>query len=226
MKVTIKGSNHAIQLNKNNFVASGGEGSIYTHSGTALKIYSNPKDVIPYAKIQELSAITNFNVIKPEKLVLGSHNIPIGYTMKHVSNTYALCQLFPKAFRDREGLTTEVVLKLVQRMQSTITDMHKIKGLLIVDLNEMNFLVDKKFKEVYFIDVDSYKTEHFPPTAIAEAIRDYHSNSFNHLTDWFSFAILSFQMFVGIHPYKGKHPSIKGIKDRMLANIPVFHNHL
>ena len=26
-------------------------------------------------------------------------------------------------------------------------------------------------------------------------------------------------MFIGIHPYKGKHPSIKGLENRMRANI-------
>lgn len=46
---------------------------------------------------------------------------------------------------------------------------------------------------------------------------------FNEGTDWFAFAILSFQMFVGIHPYKGKHPTIKGLDDRMTQNISVLH---
>lgn len=223
MDVIIKGTNKKIRLGKNQFIGSGGEGSIFASKGKAFKLYANPKNMIPYAKMQELSAITNPNVIKPEQIVLNNKQKPIGYTMRHVSNTFALCQIFPKAFRDREGLDTDMVLKLVQRMQTTIFDIHKISGILIVDLNEMNFLIDKKFKEAYFIDVDSYKTASFSPTAIMESIRDWHSSSFSHLTDWFSFGVLSFQMFVGIHPFKGKHPSIKGMKDRMLANIPVFH---
>ncbi len=222
MDVTVKGNNRVIKLSKNNFIASGGEGSIYVKGKTAFKIYTNPKAVIPYSKIQELSVITNANVIKPEKLVLNKKQKPVGYTMKHVSSTYALCQIFPKAFRDRTGLDTDTVLKLVQKMQNTITDIHKVK-MLIVDLNEMNFLVDKKFKDLFFIDVDSYQTPSFPATAIMESIKDWHTPDFNQLTDWFSFAVVSFQMFIGIHPFKGKHPFIKGMKDRMLANMPVFH---
>lgn len=223
MEVTIKGNSKTIRLTKSNFISSGGEGSIYASKGTAFKIYTNPKAMISHAKIGELSVITNSNVIKPERIVLDRKQKAVGYTMRHVSNTYALCQIFPKAFRDRTGMDTDTVLKLIQKMQNTIADIHKTKGMLVVDLNEMNFLVDKKFKDIYFIDVDSYETPSFPATAIMESIRDWHSSTFNQLTDWFSFAVVSFQMFIGIHPFKGKHKSIKGIKDRMLANVPVFH---
>ena len=232
MQVYIQGNKNKINLTKNQFVASGGEGSIYASKGTAFKIYSSSKQVIPHSKIKELSSIANPNVIKPEQLVLANNNKPIGYTMKHVPSTYALCQIFPKAFRDRTGLDTKEVLKLVQKMQSTISDIHK-KNILIVDLNEMNFLVDKKFSNIFFIDVDSYQTSSFPATAIMETIRDRHmvdKTAFSVLTDWFSFAVVSFQMFIGIHPYKGKHPTInyphdkmRQLDERMQQNIPVFH---
>jgi hypothetical protein len=223
MDVFVKGSKKLVKLSKSNFIASGGEGSIYKKGNTAFKIYTNPKTMIHHAKIKELSVITNSNVIKPERIILNKKQKPIGYTMRHISDTYALCQIFPKAFRDRTGMDTDTVLKLVQKMQSTITDIHKTKETLMVDGNEMNYLVDKKLKNVYFIDVDSYQTLSFPATAIMESIRDWHNPKFSQLTDWFSFAVVSFQMFIGIHPFKGKHKSIKGMKDRMLANIPVFH---
>ncbi len=226
MRVYVKGKKDHINLTKNHFVASGGEGDIYARRGIVYKIYQDPKAVIPHSKMKELSAITNTNVIKPEKLVLSGKNKPIGYTMRHVPKAYAMCQIFPKAFRDRTGMDTKNVLHLVQKMQKTITDIHR-QGTLIVDLNEMNFLIDKKFKDVFFIDVDSYQTKSFPATAIMESIRDRHMKdkaAFTELTDWFSFAVVSFQMFIGIHPYKGKHPTIKGMDDRMKANIPVFHN--
>jgi hypothetical protein len=222
MKVKIQKTNKEINLTKNKFVSSGGEGLIFASKGYAYKIYNNIKAVIPYAKMQELSLIKDSNVIKPERLLLNGKNQPVGYTMKHISQSYALCQIFPKAFRDRMGLDIKNILDLVQKMQKTITNIHDQK-ILIVDLNEMNFLVNKKFDNVFFIDVDSYQTQSFPATAIMESIRDRHNVSFSELTDWFSFAIVSFQMFTSIHPYKGKHPSIKGMEDRMMANIPVFH---
>jgi len=221
MKVFVKGKGE-VNLNKSDFVASGGEGEIYRKSRTAFKIYTGQTKCLPYAKIQDLSAITDKNVIAPKELVLNSKNKPIGYTMRHISNTYALCQIFTKAFKTRNNVTPDIMLELVKKMQKTIAHIHS-KGILIVDLNEMNFLVDKQLKDIYFIDVDSYQTKNFPATAIMPSIRDRHNKSFNQMTDWFSFGIVSFQMFIGIHPYKGKHPILKTLDERMMANMPVFH---
>ena len=222
MEIYIQGNKNKIKLDKRHFISQGGEGSIFARRGIVYKIYTNPKSMIPHAKIKELSSIKNSNVIKPERIVLDNRQKPVGYTMKHISNTYALCQIFPKAFRDRTGMDTKNVLELIQKMQKTISDIHKEK-ILVVDLNEMNFLVNKKFEDIFFIDVDSYQTNSFSATAIMDSIRDRHSSTFSELTDWFSFGIVSFQMFIGIHPYKGIHPFLKGFDERMNANIPVFH---
>lgn len=226
MEVTIKGTKKKIRLSKSNFVAAGGEGQIYKKTPKAYKIYTNPKSMLSYAKIQELSVIKNSNVIKPEEILLNLAQKPVGYSMTHVKDTYALCQIFPKVFRDSTGFDVKASLHIIQRMQKTISDLHKL-DILIVDMNEMNFLIDKMFKEVYFIDVDSYQTKSFPATAIMESIRDWvaekNGQPFSQLTDWFSFGILSFQIWVGMHPFKGKHPTVKGIKARMLAQLPLFH---
>jgi hypothetical protein len=85
-------------------------------------------------------------------------------------------------------------------------------------------LLDKDFKEVFFIDVNSYQTAHYPAMAIMDSINDRHCNGkFSKLTDWFSFAVVSFQMFIGIHPYKGKHPTYTDLDSRMKHNISVFN---
>ncbi len=229
MDVRVKGSSKFTRLNKSNFIAAGGEGQVYAKNRTVYKIYIDKKKAIPFSKIQELSLITDNNIIKPEKLLLDKNDIPVGYTMKKVSNTYVLCQLFPKVFRDRENLDNDTVLKLVLRLREMIENVHNA-DILVVDMNEMNYLVDKSFKNIYGIDVDSYQTRSFPATAIMDSIKDRHTTKFNELTDWFSFGVISFQMFVGIHPFKGRHPSIKYPQDkgremteRMLQNIPVFH---
>ena len=229
MKVKIKGSSAEISLTKSQFIGSGGEGSIYSQKGTVFKIYSNPKQVIPASKIQELSAIRDPNVIKPQKVIVNMRGEPIGYTMKKVPKGYVLCQLFPKAFRNREGLNNDMVLKLVLRLRQMVESTHS-EDILMVDMNEMNFLVSKNLKEIYGIDVDSYQTPHFPATALMESVRDRHNKKFSKLTDWFSFGIISFQMFVGIHVYKGNHSSIRypqdkerELNERMTQNIPVFH---
>jgi serine/threonine protein kinase len=177
--------------------------------------------MLPVAKIQELSVLTTPQIIKPEELILDEKQKVVGYTMRYVKDGTPLCRLFTKTFKDNNRLTSDVVFKLVRDMQETIKHVHS-KNILIVDLNEMNFLADKKFSKILFIDVDSYQTPNFPAPALMDSVKDWHAKGFNELTDWFSFGVVSFQLFMGVHPYKGKHPKISGLEDRMKQNISVF----
>ena len=224
MNIIEKGKG-SVSLTKKDFVASGGEGSVYAKGSTAYKIYADPSKMISVAKIKELSSIKEPKVIRPLNILLDSkNNNTIGYSMRYLKNTYSLCQAFTKSFKDRNNISPDIVLSLVRDMQNTIKHIHE-KGILIVDVNEMNFLIDSKFSEVYFIDVDSYKTPSFPATALMESVRDRHSKKFSEGSDWFSFAVVSFQLFMGIHPYKGKLKSSPNMsfEDRMLKNISVFN---
>jgi len=213
-----------ISLTKNDFIASGGEGSVYSKGSTAYKIYNEPKKMIAVPKIKELSVINDPKVIRPLNILLDSKGKEVGYTMRYVKDTYALCQLFTKSFKDRSNLDYSTISKLIQGMKETISSIHS-SGVLIVDLNEMNFLVDKDFKEVYFIDVDSYQTKSFKATALMESVRDRHAIKFTEGSDWFSFAVVSFQLFMGIHPFKGKYaPEVSiSFDQRMVKNISVFN---
>lgn len=204
------------------FLAAGGEGSIYARGPTAFKVYNDPKKMIPVAKIQELSVLTHPAIIKPEELLLDSKNDAVGYTMTYVRDTYALCQLFTKAFRDRNKVTPDMALALIRKLQEIVKHVHERK-ILIVDLNELNFLAAKDFKDIFAIDVDSYQTPNFRATALMESVRDRHNKTFSESTDWFAFAIVSFQLFIGIHPYKGKHDKLKTMDERMMKNISVLN---
>ena len=215
--------NRSLNLSKNNFVGQGGEGSIYIKSGIAYKIYTEPQNMIPEGKIHELQALTAPEIIRPQEVILSDHKVSIGYTMKALTNTHPLCKLFTKAFKQRNGLTSDNILVLVQSMRDTMEHIHKA-NILVVDANELNFLVNSAFETVYFIDVDSYQTKHFPATAIMDSIRDRHSgDNFSTATDWFSWGIVTWQLITGIHPYKGKHPKMKTLDDRMLNNVSVMN---
>jgi hypothetical protein len=218
-----------IKLGKSDFKARGGEGSIYVRGANAYKIFADPSRTIQPAKIGELSLLSQPNIIRPIDLILNGKNQPVGYSMKHVGKSYALCQIFPKAFRQRNNLTPELILNLVRRLQEGVAHIHG-KGILIVDLNELNFLVATNFQEIFFIDVDSYQTPSFPATVLMDSVRDRHTISFNVNSDWFSFAVVSFQMFVGVHPFKGTYPPFQQLPNtankldaRMRANISVLH---
>lgn len=223
MKVIVKGQGE-INLTQKEFVASGGEGEVYAKGHTAYKIYHDPTHMLPVGKITELSGLSDPGIIKPEVVLLDVHkSTPVGYTMRFIKDALPLCQIFTRAFREREGLDHNQMLKLIQRLQTLVEVTHKA-GVLIVDLNEMNYLTNKVFDDIYAIDVDSYQTKSYPATAIMPSVRDWtvKGNDFTEGSDWFSFACVSYQMFTGIHPYKGKHPSIQGMEDRMKAGVSVF----
>jgi len=218
-----------IRLGQSDFKAQGGEGAVYVKGSNAYKIYTDPSRCITQAKIDELSVLVQPNIIRPLELIIDSHNTPVGYSMRSIGKAHALCQLFPKAFRQRNNLTPELTLRLVRQLQTGVSHIHS-RGILIVDLNELNFLVSTDFSELFFIDVDSYQTSSFPATVLMESVRDRHAKTFSNDSDWFSFAIVSFQMFVGIHPFKGTYPPFQHLADnatkldeRMRANISVLH---
>lgn len=211
------------RLDKNHYVAAGGEGTVYRKGGKIFKIYLDAAKVIPEKKIQELAALTDPRIIKPQALVYDGRRHAIGYTMVPVDSAVSLCQLFTRAYRDRVGFTQPHATELVQNLRGGIQSCHDA-GVLIVDVNEMNFLVEsQRHHDVFFIDVDSYQTKSFPATAIMDSIRDRHAKQWTRETDWFSFAVLSFQLWIGIHPYKGRHPGIQGLDARMTANVSVLN---
>src|ERR1051326_4516522 len=141
-------SKGALRLGKSEFKAQGGEGAVYVKGSRAFKIYADPSRCITQAKIDELSALVQPNIIRPLELIIDSHNRPVGYAMRAVGKAYALCQLFPKAFRQRNNLTPELTLRLVRQLQTGVSHIHN-HGILIVDLNEMNFLVSADLKEPF-----------------------------------------------------------------------------
>jgi hypothetical protein len=228
MRLKIRGKG-SITITKADFKASGGEGSVYVKGATAYKIFTDPARMIPEAKIAELSALSDPRIIRPQEILTDTTGAPVGYSMRYVDDAFPLCKMFPVAFRNRTGITPERVVDLVEKLKAGVAHVHT-HDILIVDLNELNVVVATNLDDAFFLDVDSYQTKSFPATAIMDSIRDRHSTSFYVGTDWFAFAIVTFQMFVGIHPYKGTYPPFVGTVDkdqrldaRMQSNISVLH---
>jgi len=220
MKYFIQGEAE-INFTKTDYVAEGGEGELYAKGEHIFKIYNDPKKMIPVAKIQELARLDKPNIIRPQAVLLDNKDRIIGFSMARVKQSVALPRLFTNDFRNRQQIQDSTIL--VERMMETIAFIHE-QGCLMVDGNEMNYLVTEgDYETPYFIDVDSYQTPSFPATAIMPTIRDYHSQRFSKLTDWFAFAIIACQLFIGIHPYKGKHPNKRNLEARMRANISIFN---
>lgn len=224
MNIIVQGKGQ-ITLTDRNFIAEGGEGKVYGKGSTIYKIYSDINKMIPEGKIRELSVLTKDNILNPQNIILDNKSRPVGFTMNRVNNSTPVCKLFNTDYRNRNGITPEMTLELIENIQETLNFIHT-NNIICADLNELNYLVkENDYINPYFIDVDSYKTPSFPATAIMPNIRDYSTDEFNSLTDWYSFAIIAFQLFVGIHPFKGKHPNFKKntLMKRMKQNVSVFN---
>ena len=224
MKYILQGDGEVL-LNEQNFVAQGGEGKIYAEGAWIYKVYTNPRQMISPSKIQELAVLDHTWIIRPRQLLLDTQGTPIGFSMARVEQATALPRLFTNDFRNQQRIQQSTILRLLENIRQTIDFIHT-KGCLMVDGNEMNYLVaEQDFAIPFFIDVDSYQTPSFPATAIMPTIRDYHSAVFSPLTDWFAFAVIACQVLIGIHPYKGKHPQFKkgDVAARMQANASIFN---
>ena len=101
MKVIVQGEGE-LTLTKTHFLASGGEGDIYKKGNLIYKIYKGSP--IPEGKIQELSALSDPRIIKPERLVFDQKNTLIGHTMRFAQGD-PLCVTFPRAFKVNSGLS-------------------------------------------------------------------------------------------------------------------------
>lgn len=206
--ITFQGKH--LVLKDSDYVTSGGEGKIYQKGSLVYKIYSDPSKMIPEAKIKEFQALDLPNIIKPLEIVYNkSGKKLLGFTMIWLGDdNIHLPKLFTNTFRDINSINNDTTLELVQNIKQVTQYIHDHK-FVIVDGNEFNYMVAKDFITPFFIDVNSWQTPSFPATAIMPSIRDWKTPGFSVLTDWFSFAVVAFQLFVGIHPFKGKHKDYK-----------------
>lgn len=229
MKVQVKGGS-VVTLTQNHFVAAGGQASVYINKGTAFKIYADPANAIPEAKFKILSSINDDHVIKPQAILLDEKLNNIGYTMQEVKSKVTLGHLFTKNFRDRNKITQDQIVNISAKIRERLPHIHLAKAL-VVDLNAMNMLVPDTFDDVYFIDVDSYQVNGYPATFLNPNVRDYTVTShtgWSELTDWYSYAVLMFNLYIGVHPYGGNHtltdsmPAKDRMEYRMRNNISAF----
>jgi hypothetical protein len=210
--VTVRPSDH---------LATGGEGSVYRVGSNILKLYSDPNKMVADdmpSKVKVLSAITYPNIISPKGLIKAPS--PVGYYMDYVDGT-PMTLYFGNDFRAKNGIDLKATISIVESMVEIISIAHDA-GAILVDANELNWLVKDNCAKA--IDVDSWSIGKWKPSVIMPSIRDWHSKTFDEMTDWFSWGIVTFQLFTGIHPYKGTLPGFArgAMIDRMKANASVF----
>lgn len=223
--LTVKVGKTTLKLTDRDYVAAGGQAAVYKKADKALKIYHDRGGMIPAGKITELMAINDDAIIRPLEMIFDESGVVCGYTMRFVGGTEPVCKLFTKAFKVQHGIEPDQSAKLVEALRKRVVSVHAARCL-AVDLNEMNVLIPDTFDDAFMIDTDSFQTPSYRATAIMESIRDRQGKRgvFSEGTDWFSWAVTTFNLQTNVHPYKGTHPNYKPSEwsRRMDDNVSVF----
>jgi hypothetical protein len=212
------------QFTDRDFKCKGGEANLYIRNNIAFKVCHDPSKMIPQAKVKELQALDSPLIVKPIDFIFDDDTL-IGFTMKALNDTCVpLVKLFANGFRDANGITNDHIIELVENIKNETHNIHQ-KKIVIVDGNELNYMIDNDWITPYFIDINCWQTPNFPATAIMPSIRDFKTKGFSVLTDWFSFAVISFQLFIGIHPFRGTAPGYKkkDLDKRVKDCVSVLH---
>ncbi len=216
-----------VKLQPKDYVVSGGEGAIYKPSADIIiKLYHDRLKMKADGMPQKLTMLSKINspfIVNPKGLVY-ENQAPIGYYMKFEEGE-SLAKVITSSYRQRENFGEAEAVELVHNMRDAVQTAHNHKAIL-VDANELNWLVRRKKQvvEPKLLDVDSWKIGQWDASVIMLSIRDWHTKGFDEGSDWFSWAVVTFQVFSGIHPYKGGLDGFKmnDIESRMKANKSVF----
>lgn len=210
-----------ITLAPADFLASGGQGEVHARDGVAYKIYADPASMPPDDKWAILRRLTDPRLVTPSGTLHALDGRPVGICMPLVADATPIARLATESFRRQHGIGGAQVLGLLEATRQALAAAHQA-AVHVVDLNPYNVLVTAGAADVAVIDADSWQTPRHPATAVLDAVRDRHAQRFDARSDWFSFAVLAAWTLLGVHPYKGTHPTLQGLDARMRANASIF----
>ena len=213
----------SVLLTPNDHLATGGEGAVYAKAGRVYKVYLDPAKALRAGmdrKVAELAKLRHPGIAAPTGLLRDKKGEFLGLALPLVAGE-ALCRAFTNGWRDQNQFGASETGQTVQRMREVTLFAHQHRALM-VDANEMNWLLNGT--QPVAIDVDSWQLPGFPATAIMQSVRDFSQNSFSEGSDWFAWAVVTFTLWTGIHPYKGTHPDFPrgALEPRMRAMASVF----
>lgn len=216
------GKKYVIDDSRN--LGSGGEGDVCSiGGGKVAKLYHNKADALPAQKIAELSGLDPKIFVKPLVAVHGDRS---GYIMEelNLSQYYPIYSLYAPSFAQKRGLPQDYRRVLAGKLIQGVKNAHD-NGVVIGDLNPFNIMVSDSL-DLRFIDVDSYATKSYPHNdKLLEEVRDYYYNgTVSEDSDYFALSVMVFNLFTGMHPYKGMHSVYRDrLKDREINNISLLN---
>lgn len=218
--VRIAGTSTSLKLGQQNYLASGGEADLYKKGATVYKIYHSARPAHFASKLEWLKAHPMPSVAGVQDVLTNNQGETVGYAMPYTQGC-TLGQMFPTPWQQRHRWTPLNTENVLRRMMDIISNAH-VNGCVLVDSNEGNWLVQQDAPVA--IDADSWQIPGHHANAILPSIQDPKQKHFDEKTDWFSFAIVSFMLWTGMHPYKGMHPKYGklALADRMRDGVSVF----
>jgi len=199
------------------FVAAGGEATVYALGEVAYKVFHGPVDG---GRLRALAALKVHGALLPRDLLIDGHGIVVGHTMELVAGATPLSRLLSRRFCRDHGYDPSVRLRIAGDLANLVRAIHSA-GALVVDLHEGNVLINASGAPV-LVDTSSWQLPGFGATALQDAVRDRHATGFDEGTDWFAFAVTVAQLLLGVHPYRGVHPTLITLDERMRARVSVF----
>jgi hypothetical protein len=216
-------------INPADHVATGGEGSVYLIGKTIIKLYSDLSKMLRdnmAGKIEVLAKFAHPYIVAPQGLTLDSSGRAIGFYMAYAEGE-PFARMFTNKFRKRTGFDDKDASILADRMLDAFKYAHDQTAVL-ADPNELNWigvLLGANGPEPRVMDVDGWALgAKWPARAVMLSIRDFHTKDFTVQSDMFAWGVVSFQMYTGIHPYKGELPGydMAELERRMRENASVF----
>lgn len=216
MRVLAEG--RPVDLPDTTFVADGGEARVHALGGLAYKVLHQPTDP---ARLRALQALAVPGAVLPLELLFDADGHCLGHTMRYLPDHVPWTRLLSRTYRSQHGIDPTRALGLVERLRDRLHAVHAA-GAQVVDLHAGNLLVDPTLRDPVLIDTSSWQLPGFPATAIQDAVRDRHATGFDEGTDWFAFAVVAAQTLLGVHPYRGTHPVVKGLDARMQQRLSIL----
>ena len=217
-----------VTLRERDYVTAGGEGVIYRKGDHIIKLTHDPQQFVATdmpAKLRLLKqSLAHPSIVVPRGVVLDRRGTPVGMHMPYVDGE-PFPRLFTTSWQRQNHFDNQASTALATVMRDVVTHTHSA-GALLVDANELNWLADVsdiRQPIPYIIDVDSWQIGHFPGTAIMPSIRDWHT-AISEASDWFAWGVVTFLLYTGIHPYKGKLVGYQNneLERRMREQASVF----
>ena len=221
MRLRLANTTATITLTPGDFLASGGEAKVYTQGSYAYKIYADPTRTPPQAKLDELGRARREDLLLPDHILLDEHGCPVGVRLPYLRDAIPISSVITDRARTTHGVTGSMPLDWLYQLVSSLQHLHS-HNILAVDITARNLLLDPTLHRLHLIDADSWQTPSFAATAQFDPIRDRHCSHLCEDTDWFAMAVTAFTWLTAVHPYRGQHPTLKTLDERMLDNCSVF----